>query len=66
MLDILELFKQASEFIKVSSPVEKYNSFGKEKPISAGKIVFLQSWTFWEIKESIKELAHSYWNAKMT
>lgn len=42
-VDILELFKRASEFIKVSSHVEKYNSFGKEKPISAGKIVFLQS-----------------------
>lgn len=32
MPDILELFKRASEFIKVSSYVEKYNSVEKEKP----------------------------------
>lgn len=32
MLDILELFERASEFIRVSSYVEKYNSFEKEKP----------------------------------
>lgn len=37
-VDILELFKRASEFIKVSSHVEKYNSFEKEKPISARKL----------------------------
>lgn len=39
-VDILELFKWVSEFIKVLLYVEKYNFFEKEKLILVGKIVF--------------------------
>lgn len=40
MLEIIELFKWVSEFIRVLLYVEKYNFFGKEKLILVGKIVF--------------------------